>query len=260
MRRPWWAAGRPHQVGALGRRHARKGSRRSTRVRDYERYVDGEPREDEDGVRNFLTSRDIELREGTDGDAPSTRSVKGLGNRKDDLVLEVLRTKGVTVYDRAITLVKALRAQGTAVDVVSASENSQAGLLAAGIADLLDARTDGHVVKDRRLAGKPAPHSYLEGARALRAHPGRVVVVEDALARVEAGRAGHFALVVGVDQHDDAGERDYADELYAHGAGVVVSDLGELLSDSATTGGTVGPPSRQNETHRTERIEHIDLT
>jgi beta-phosphoglucomutase-like phosphatase (HAD superfamily) len=85
-------------------------------------------------------------------------------------------------------------------------------------------------------------------------------VVEDALARVEAGRAGHFALVVGVDQHDDAGERDYADELYAHGAGVVVSDLGELLSDSATTGGTVGPPSRQNETHRTERIEHIDLT
>ncbi len=227
-------------------------------VQDYERYVDGEPRED--GVRNFLTSRDIELPEGTDSDAPSTRSVKGLGNRKNDLVLEVLRTKGVAVYDGAVALVKALRAQGTAVGVVSASENTQAALLAAGIADLFDARIDGHVVKDRRLAGKPAPDSYLEGARALRAHPGRAVVVEDALAGVEAGRAGHFALVVGVDHHDDAGEHDYADELYAHGAGVVVSDLGELLSDSATTGAAVGPHPRQKETHRTERIEHVDLS
>lgn len=202
-------------------------------LQDYERYVDGEPRED--GVRNFLASRGIEVAEGADGDAPGTRSVKGLGNRKNERVLEVFRTKGVAVYDGAIALVKALRDQGTAVGVVSASENTQAALLAAGIADLFDVCIDGHVVKDRRLAGKPAPDSYLEGARALRVSPGHAVVVEDALAGVEAGRAGHFALVVGVDHHDDAGEHDYADELYAHGAGVVVSDLGELLSDNATT-------------------------
>jgi len=227
-------------------------------VQDYERYVDGEPRED--GVRNFLASRDIELPEGTDGDAPSIRSVKGLGNRKNDLVLDVLRTTGVAVYDGAIALVKALRAQGTAVGVVSASENTEAALLAAGIADLFDARIDGHVVKDRQLAGKPAPDSYLEGARALRADPGRAVVVEDALAGVEAGRAGHFALVVGVDHRDDAGEHDYADELYAHGAGVVVSDLGELLGDSATTGEAVEPRPRRNEAHRTERVKHVDLS
>jgi beta-phosphoglucomutase family hydrolase len=227
-------------------------------VQDYERYVDGEPRED--GVRNFLASRDIELPEGTDGDAPSIRSVKGLGNRKNDLVLDVLRTTGVAVYDGAIALVKALRAQGTAVGVVSASENTEAALLAAGIADLFDARIDGHVVKDRQLAGKPAPDSYLEGARALRADPGRAVVVEDALAGVEAGRAGHFALVVGVDHRDDAGEHDYADELYAHGASVVVSDLGELLGDSATTGEAVEPRPRRNEAHRTERVKHVELS
>jgi beta-phosphoglucomutase family hydrolase len=201
-------------------------------VHDYERYVDGEPRED--GVRNFLASRNITLPEGTADDAPGTRSINGLGNRKNDLVLDVLRTKGIATYDGAIALVRALRAQGTAVGVVSASENTQAVLLAAGIADLFDARVDGHVVKDRHLAGKPAPDSYLEGARVLGADPGRAVVVEDALAGVEAGRAGHFALVVGVDHHDDADEHDYADELYAHGADVVVRDLGELLSDRAS--------------------------
>ncbi|MGI8524000.1 MAG: HAD family hydrolase [Nocardioides sp.] len=197
-------------------------------VADYGRYVDGEPRAD--GVRNFLAARGIELPEGTDDDPPDARTVIGLGNRKNDLVLEVLRDSGVQVYAGAVALVKALLAQGTPVAVVSASENTRAALEAGGIADLFDARIDGHVVKERGLAGKPAPDSYLEGAKALGVRADRAVVVEDALAGVEAGRAGHFALVIGVDH------RDHADELRAHGADVVVTDLSELLDPDTTSG------------------------
>ena len=152
-----------------------------------------------------------------------------LGHGKNELVLEVLRDSGVQVYTGAVELVKALRAQGTPVAVVSASENTQAALEAGGIAHLFDARIDGRVVKAHGLAGKPAPDSYLEGAKALGVRADRAVVVEDALAGVEAGRAGHFGLVIGVDHHD------HADELRAHGADVVVTDLGELL-DPDTSG------------------------
>lgn len=197
-------------------------------VADYGRYVDGEPRAD--GVRNFLACRDIELPEGSDGDGPDARTVIGLGNRKNELVLEVLRVSGVQVYAGAVALVQALRALGSPVAVVSASENTGAALEAAGIADLFDVRIDGHVVKERGLAGKPAPDSYLEGAKALGVRPDRAVVVEDALAGVEAGRAGHFGLVIGVDH------RDHADELRAHGADVVVTDLAQLLNPGATSG------------------------
>ena len=196
-------------------------------IADYGRYVDGEPRAD--GVRNFLAARGIELPEGSDDDQPDARTVRGLGNRKNELVLEVLRVSGVQVYGGAVALVKALRARGTPVAVVSASENTDAALEAGGIADLFDVRIDGHVVKERGLAGKPAPDSYLEGAKTLGVRADRAVVVEDALAGVEAGRAGHFGLVIGVDH------RDHADELRAHGADVVVTDLGELL-DPDTSG------------------------
>lgn len=190
-------------------------------VADYQRYVDGEPRAD--GVRNFLAARDIELPEGTDHDRPDTRTVGGLGNRKNELVLEVMRLHGVKVYPGAVALVRALRTQGTPLAVVSASENTAAALEAGGIADLFDTRIDGHVVKERGLSGKPAPDSYLEAAKALGVPAGRAVVVEDALAGVEAGRAGHFALVIGVDH------QGHADELRAHGADVVVTDLADLL-------------------------------
>ncbi len=188
---------------------------------DYERYVDGEPRAD--GVRNFLKARGIEIPEGAGDDLPDARTVAGLGNRKNGLVLEILRDKGVQAYPGAVALVQALRDLGVPCAVVSASENTQAALDAAGIAELFDARIDGHVVKERHLAGKPAPDSYLEGAKALGVLPGRSVVVEDALAGVEAGRAGKFALVIGVDHHG------IPDQLRVHGADVVVTDLAELL-------------------------------
>ena len=194
---------------------------------DYERYVDGEPRED--GVRNFLEARSVKLPEGADDDAPDKRTVKGVGNRKNELFLTAMKRDGVKVFDGAVALVCDLRASGTKVAVVSASENTKTALETAGIADLFDAIIDGHVVKDLNLAGKPAPDSYLQGAKALGAEPGNTVVLEDALAGVEAGRAGHFGMVIGVDHHDKTGARDYANELQDHGADVVVTNLTELV-------------------------------
>jgi beta-phosphoglucomutase family hydrolase len=197
-------------------------------VTDYEQYVDGEPRAD--GVRNFLTARGITLPEGDDDDPEDARTVQGVGNRKNALVLDLMKSTGVAVYEGSIRLVKTLRARGIRLAVVSASENTAAALVAAGIADLFDARIDGQVVKQRHLAGKPAPDSYLEGAKALGVEAGDAVVIEDALAGVEAGRAGHFGLVIGVNRHD------YADQLLAHGADIVVADLAELLDKDVTTG------------------------
>ncbi len=155
---------------------------------DYEKYVDGEPRED--GVRNFLAARGITLPEGNDNDPPTARTVCGVGNAKNALVLKVMKDQGVKVYDGAVTLVKYLRTHGVKVAVVSASENTVAALTAAGIVDLFDARVDGHTVKDLHLAGKPAPDSYLAAAKMLDAEPPQAVVIEDALAGVEAGKAG----------------------------------------------------------------------
>jgi beta-phosphoglucomutase family hydrolase len=193
---------------------------------DYEKYVDGEPRED--GVRNFLASRSIQLPEGADDDSGDARSVKGLGNRKNDLVLEVMKRDGVAVFEGATALVSELRRLGVKVAVISASENTKAALGAAGILALFDAIVDGIVVKQRHLAGKPAPDSFLEGARVLGVEPGRCVVLEDALAGVEAGRSGHFATGIRVDHHDAPGVHDYAEELRAHGADVVVTTLAAL--------------------------------
>ncbi len=197
---------------------------------DYEKYVDGEPRED--GVRNFLASRGITLPEGTDEDGPDTRSVKGLGNRKNDLVLEVMKRDGVGVYEGVVALVGELKGLSVKVAVISASENTKAALKSAGILQMFDAVVDGHVVKDRHLLGKPAPDSFLEGARVLGVSFEHAVVIEDALAGVAAGRAGNFALVIGVDHHDGPSAHDYADQLRLHGADVVVTSLAHLLGPS----------------------------
>jgi len=195
-------------------------------VADYEGYVDGEPRED--GVRNFLAARGITLPEGSAADPLRARTVRAIGDRKNAVVQALLKSTGIAVYEGAIQLVKTLRARGILTAVVSASENTAAALDAAGIAGLFQVRIDGQVVKERHLAGKPAPDSYLEAAKALGVTPRDAVVVEDALAGVEAGRAGHFGLVVGIDHHDHAGL------LRSHGADVVVADLAELLDKTVT--------------------------
>ncbi len=188
---------------------------------DYHRYVDGKPRYD--GVRDFLASRGIELPEGSRQDAGDLETVCGLGNRKNERVNEALESQGVDVFPGSIELVKRLRAGGIHTAVVSASANCAAVLRSAKIDDLFDARVDGVTLEERGLPGKPAPDSFLEGAKELGVEPSRAVVVEDAISGVEAGRAGRFGLVIGVDRKDNA------EALAKGGADVVVGDLAEFL-------------------------------
>src|SRR5436190_19461362 len=157
---------------------------------DYDEYVDGKPRYD--GVRSFLQSRGIELPDGTPDDPPSAETVDGLGNRKNELVLELIERDGVDAYDGSVRYVKAARDAGLRRAVVSSSTNCRDVLEAADMLDLFEVIVDGNVARDERLAGKPAPDMFLEGARRLGTEPPRAAVYEDALAGVEAGRAGHF--------------------------------------------------------------------
>jgi beta-phosphoglucomutase family hydrolase len=188
---------------------------------DYERYVDGKPRYD--GVRSFLASREIELPQGEPSDPPAAETVDGLGNRKNELVLEMIHDQGVEAYEGSIRFVEAAREEGLGRAVVSSSTNCRDVLVAAGIEELFEARIDGVVAEREHLQGKPAPDTFLAGARALGVAPDGAAVFEDALAGVAAGRAGRFACVVGVDRVG------HADALREHGADIVVSDLGELL-------------------------------
>lgn len=187
---------------------------------DYPPYVDGKPRYD--GVASFLQSRGIELPLGSRTDGPDVRSVYGLGNRKDQYFHDELRERGVEPYDTSVDLVRALRSAGVKTAVVSSSANGATVLGSAGIADLFDARVDGQDLSRLGLKGKPAPDTFLEAARRLHVDPSRAVVVEDAISGVEAGRAGRFGLVIGVDRGGHAGDLSRA------GADVVVQDLGDV--------------------------------
>jgi beta-phosphoglucomutase family hydrolase len=188
---------------------------------DYNRYVDGRPRAD--GVRTFLASRGIALPEGEPDDPPGAETVYGIGNRKNVVLLARLRTGGVDVYPGSVAYLEAAAAAGLRRAVVSASANCREVVDAAGLTDLLEARVDGLVAREEGLRGKPHPDTFLAGARLLGVVPAQAVVFEDALAGVAAGRSGGFGYVVGVDRVGQA------DELRAHGADVVVSDLGDLL-------------------------------
>jgi beta-phosphoglucomutase family hydrolase len=190
-------------------------------VDDYDRYVDGKPRQD--GVRSFLASRGIELPDGSHDDPPERETVVGLGNRKNVIVLRLIQDRGVDPYEGSVRYVQAARDAGLRRAVVSSSTNCRDVLRAAGIEELFEERIDGVVAEREGLAGKPAPDTFLAGARALGVEPAEAVVYEDALAGVAAGRAGKFGFVVGVDRVGQA------DELRAHGADVVVQDLAELL-------------------------------
>lgn len=190
-------------------------------VAEYDEYVDGKPRYD--GVRSFLAARGIDLPEGEDSDPPTAETVTGLGNRKNEIVLRMIRDEGVEAYEGSVRYVRAARDAGLHRAVVSSSSNCREVLIAAGIEELFEQRIDGLVAKREHLKGKPAPDSFLAGAQALDVAPGQAAVFEDALAGVAAGRAGGFACVVGVDRVGQA------EELRAHGADIVVSDLAELL-------------------------------
>src|SRR3954453_182755 len=191
--------------------------------RDYNEFVDGKPRYE--GVRSFLQSRGIELPDGTPDDPPSAETVDGLGNRKNELVLELIARDGVDAYDGSVRYVKAARDAGLRRAAVSSSTNCRDVLEAADMLDLFEQIVDGTVAREEQLKGKPAPDTFLAGARKLGLEAKEAAVFEDAVAGVEAGRAGAFGHVVGVDRVD------HADALRAHGADVVVQDLAELLDD-----------------------------
>lgn len=188
---------------------------------DYDTYVDGKPRAD--GTRSFLQSRGIDLPEGDPDDAPDRDTVRGLGNRKNELVLALIKKDGVETYEGSVRYVHQVRAAGLKTAVVSSSANCKDVLSVTGIDHLFEAVVDGVVAAREKLAGKPAPDTFIAGGRALGVEPAQAAVFEDAQAGVEAGHAGKFGYVVGVDRVGQAAA------LKERGADIVVQDLSELL-------------------------------
>jgi beta-phosphoglucomutase family hydrolase len=188
---------------------------------DYRLYVDGKPRFD--GVRDFLTSRGIQIPEGSPDDPPQAETVGGLGNRKNDLVNKVIEEVGVEPYEGSVTLLHQLRHCGFKIAVVTSSQNCEVVLKAAKLDAFFDVRVDGNMIHAQHLSGKPAPDTFLTAAQQLGVRPARAVVVEDAISGVQAGRNGNFGLVIGV------ARKGNTEELRHHGAHLVVNDLGELV-------------------------------
>jgi len=188
---------------------------------DYRLYVDGRPRFD--GVREFLSSRRIQLPEGNPDDPADIETVCGLGNRKNELVNAAIANVGVEPYDGTVQFIHQLLRNGFKIAVVTSSQNCTAVLRAAKLDNFFEVQVDGNVIQEQRLAGKPAPDTFLMAARLLGVEPARTVVIEDAISGVEAGSNGNFGLVIGV------ARKGNAEELRQHGAQVVVNDLGELV-------------------------------
>jgi beta-phosphoglucomutase family hydrolase len=188
---------------------------------DYLTYIDGKKRED--GVRSFLSARGITLPEGDPDDAPSTETVSGLGNRKNELFHETIREDGVLVFDGSRRYLEAVASARLAVAVVSSSANTREVLETTGLDKFVQQRVDGVTMREEHIEGKPAPDSFLRAGELLGVPPAEAAVFEDALAGVEAGKRGNFGCVVGVDRVGQA------EALRRNGASVVVTDLAELL-------------------------------
>ena len=188
---------------------------------DYRLYVDGRPRYE--GVQQFLQSRNIELPRGTTASPETEESVCGLGNLKDRIVHQAIEAGRVQPFPGSVKFVHLVHERGLRTAVVTSSRNCTPVLKAAGMDGLFETQVDGRTIEDEHLRGKPAPDSFLRAASRLSVRPERAVVVEDAISGVQAGRDGHFGLVIGVDRHGDA------DALSNNGAHVVVTDLAELL-------------------------------
>jgi beta-phosphoglucomutase family hydrolase len=188
---------------------------------DYRKYVDGKKRED--GVRSFLDSRGIELPDGSPDDAGDAETINGLGNRKNDMFQKILRDDGVEVFEGSRRYLEAVSEAGLGVAVVSSSANTRDILEITGLDRFVQQRVDGVTLRDEHIEGKPAPDSYLRGAELLGVDADAAAVFEDAISGVQAGRAGNFGFVVGVDRVGQA------EDLRSNGADVVVKDLAELL-------------------------------
>ena len=195
---------------------------------DYLAHVDGRPRYD--GVRTFLRSRGIELPDGSPTDPPGDQTVCALGNRKNEAFNEIIAREGIDAYPGALVLLDHLDRLGVRQAVVSSSKNARGVLGGAALGRRFKVIVDGTVVADAGLDGKPAPDAFLLAASELGVDPQRTVVVEDAVSGVQAGRAGNFGLVIGVDR--GAGD----DALRGGGADVVIDDLSELVPDGDAAG------------------------
>jgi beta-phosphoglucomutase family hydrolase len=194
---------------------------------DYRKYVDGKKRED--GVRSFLDSRDIELPDGDPDDPGDKETINGLGTRKNDMFQKVLHEDGVKVFEGSRRYLEAVSAAGLAIAVVSSSANTRDVLELTGLDRFVQERVDGVTLREEDIAGKPAPDSYLRGAELLDVSADAAAVFEDAISGVQAGRAGDFGFVVGVDRVGQA------EDLRENGADVVVTDLADLLGDDSVS-------------------------
>ncbi|HVY10022.1 MAG TPA: beta-phosphoglucomutase family hydrolase [Mycobacteriales bacterium] len=195
---------------------------------DYLAYVDGKPRTD--GVRDFLASRGIVLPEGNPDDPPGDGTVNALGNTKNADLVERIRSGGVEVFRGSVRYLKAASDAGLRRAVVSSSANTADVLRVTGLERYVELRVDGVTIREEKLAGKPAPDTFVRAAELLGVRPAQAAVFEDAIAGVQAGRAGHFGAVVGVDRVGQAAA------LQENGATVVVSDLAELLDGAVAAG------------------------
>lgn len=193
--------------------------------RDYRLHVDGKPRFD--GVRDFLDSRGIVLPEGGLGDAPGKESVHALGNWKNEIFNALLQNHGAVAYPGTVELIRDLHRAGLKTAIISSSKNAVKILESAGVLGLFDAKVDGLDSQNLGIVGKPDPAIFLQAAKAIGVEPGRAVVVEDAISGVQAGRAGGFGLVIGVDRVGDP------EALRSNGADVVVADLAEVTVSAA---------------------------
>ena len=180
---------------------------------DYLAYVDGKPRYD--GVRSFLASRGL---------TPPEEEIRRVGDQKNDLVNQIIDEEGISPYPASVRYLQAAREAGVPIGVVTSSANAMRVLRAGNLLDYVDALVDGNVITASNLHGKPAPDSFIEGARRLKTQPEHAAVYEDALAGVKAGHDGGFGFVVGVDRGHQA------EALKTNGADVVVNELDELLS------------------------------
>ena len=194
---------------------------------DYDTYVDGKPRQD--GVRDFLASRDISLPDGAPDDPPEAKTVYGLGNRKNVELLKKIDQDGVEVYDGSVTYLQAAQAAGLRRIVVSSSANTEQVLEVTGLAKYIEGRVDGVTLREQGLRGKPAPDPFLAGAKLAGVKPADAAVFEDAISGVQSGRAGDFGYVVGVDRVGQA------EALKDNGADIVVEDLADLLEANTDT-------------------------
>jgi beta-phosphoglucomutase family hydrolase len=204
---------------------------------DYRLYVDGKSRYD--GVRDFLKSRNIDLPLGSSDDSSDRETIYGLGHKKDEYFEAALPEKGVVVYPSTVRYLRQAKDAGLKIAVVSSSHHCRDIIDKAGLTDLFDARIDGHEIDRLHLPGKPAPDAFLEAARRLAVQPHKAIVIEDALAGVQAGHAGGFGLVIGVNR------RNQAEALRQQGADIVIADLDELLPSGQDSEPCPLPPDGQ---------------